>query len=157
MSRGARAPTAGKLRRTKGAVSPVVAEVLMVSITIVLVGALAYYLMGLQQTGETFEPTLGTRLTRGSGQWILEIVSGKSAAVSTRIQVVNPTTGASTFSSGVQESSPYFRFNDNNENLYVDGGDTILLNETAGFVEEGFKLLLISEKSVLAGPIVLKA
>lgn len=157
MSRGAWAPTAGKLRRTRGAVSPVVAEVLMVSITIVLVGALTYYLMGLQQTGETYEPALGTRLTRGSGQWILEIVSGKSAAAGTRIQLVNSSTGASTFSSSILDSSPYFRFNDNNGNLYIDGGDTILLNETAGYVEEGFKLLLISEKSVLAGPIVLRA
>ncbi|MGQ9582416.1 MAG: type IV pilin [Thermoplasmatota archaeon] len=144
-------------RRRSRAVSPVVAEVLMVSITIVMVGILSYYLMSLPHSSETIQPALGTRINRGSGQWTLEVVSGNSEAVSTRIQVVDPATGAATFSSPVRESSPYFRFNDNNANMRVDGGDSFLLNETTGYVEVDFRVLLTIENSILAGPITLIA
>ncbi len=157
MSRGAADRTLRRPRLSGSAVSPVVAEVLMVSITIVMVGLLSYYLMTLPPASESVEPALGTRLSRGSGQWILEVVSGRSAAPQTRIQVVNHTTGAATFSTPVLDSSPYFKYNDNNGNLNVDGGDTFLLNETAGFVEVDFKLLLFKPGSILAGPIRLNA
>lgn len=144
-------------RRRSRAVSPVIAEVLMVSITIVMVGILTYYLMSLPHASETIQSALGTRINRGSGHWTLEVVSGRSEAVSTRIQVVDPATGAATFSSPVQESSPHFRFNDNNANMRVDGGDSFLLNETTGYVEVDFKVLLMTENSILAGPIKLIA
>jgi flagellin-like protein len=135
-------------------VSPIVAEILMVSITIVLTGSLVIYLTSNQnQTGQVAVP-IGTTLEKQStGNWTLTVVNGKTIAINAIIVVKNPDTGVATVNTPITTQSWYYFFNDNNANGYLDGGDVILLNQTAGIIQSGWRLEIVKQEGTLSGPL----
>ena len=136
------------------AVSVIIGEILMVSITIILAGSLIFYLTSMQNQSENLEVPLGTTLEKMSdGNWTLTVVNGKTLANNARLTVKNPNTGAATISSPVTDQSWYFFFNDNNANSFLDSGDIILLNQTAGVIEPGMKLEIVKQAGTLSGPL----
>ena len=143
-------------RNNRLAVSVIVGEILMVSITIVLAGSLVYYLTSSQNQSENIEVPMGTTLEKTSdGNWTLQVVHGKTMANNAILTVKNPTTGAASISAPVTDQSWYFFFNDNNADSLLDAGDIILLNQTAGIIESGWKLEIIKNDGTLSGPLKL--
>jgi hypothetical protein len=140
--------------RDRNAVSAVVGEVLLIGITVVLVGVLTYYLANTHNENQGYSISVGGTLEKTKeGNWTLSIVNGKTNAIDTRIHVVDPSTGVAKFSLPLTVSNGYFYFNDNNLNGYVDGGDIILLNQTAGMIEAGLSLELIKSDNIIYGPV----
>jgi len=140
--------------KDRGAVSPIVAEILMVSITIVLAGTLVIYLTSTQNQTEPAAVPLGTTLEKlSNGNWTLFVVNGKTIANNAILNVKNPNTGAGTVSAPVTAQSWYYVFNDNNANSFLDAGDIILLNQTAGVIESGWKLEIVKQEGTLSGPL----
>jgi hypothetical protein len=126
----------------------------MVSITIVLCGTLIIYLTSTRTDSDNIELPLGTTLEKlGDGNWTLTVVNGKTLAANARLTVKNPATGVAVLSAIVTDSSWYFFFNDNNANLFLDAGDIILLNQTAGVIEPGWKLEIVKQEGTLSGPL----
>ena len=141
-------------RNGRPGVSPIVAEILMVMITLVIVSSLVYYLYTVQPHTSNIDVPLGTTLEKTSqGNWTLTIVRGRTSTVGTSIMVFNPNTGAPSFSTFIKDPSWYFFYNDNDSDSFVDAGDIILLNQTAGVVEPGFKVELVKSGSTLSGPL----
>jgi hypothetical protein len=131
-----------------------VGEILMVSITIILAGSLIIYLLSMQNQSENLEVPLGTTLEKMSdGNWTLTVVNGKTMASNARLTVKNPLTGAATVSTPVTDISWYFNYNDNNANSFLDAGDVILLNQTAGVIESGWRLEIVKQEGTLSGPL----
>jgi hypothetical protein len=136
------------------AVSVIVGEILMVSITIVLAGTLIIYLTSTQNQTDKIEVPLGATIEKNpDGNWTLTIVNGKTDAFNARLTVKNPETGVATISSPVTAQSWYFFFNDNNINSFLDASDVILLNQTAGVIESGWRLEIVKESGTLSGPL----
>jgi len=126
----------------------------MVSITIILAGSLIIYLLSMQNQSENLEVPLGTTLEKMSdGNWTLTVVNGKTMASNARLTVKNPLTGAATVSTPVTDISWYFNYNDNNANSFLDAGDVILLNQTAGVIESGWRLEIVKQEGTLSGPL----
>jgi flagellin-like protein len=140
--------------KDRRAVSPIVAEILMVAITIVLAGTLVIYLTETQNQTEPVAVPLGTTLEKlSTGNWTLMVVSGKTIANNAILIVKNPNTGAATISSPVTSQSWYYFFNDHNVPSFLDAGDIILLNQTAGVIESGWKLEIVKQEGTLSGPL----
>lgn len=138
------------------AVSPIVAEILMVSITIVLAGSLIIYLTSSQNQSENIEVPIGTTLEKmHDGNWTLTVVNGKTMANNARLTVKNPASGVATVSAPITDQSWYFFYNDNNANQYLDPGDVILLNKTAGIIEPSWTLEIVKQSGTLSGPLKL--
>jgi flagellin-like protein len=138
------------------AVSPIVAEILMVSITIILAGSLIIYLTSSQNQSGNIEVPIGTTLEKmHDGNWTLTVVNGKTLANNARLTVKNPANGVATVSSPITDQSWYFFYNDNNANSYLDPGDVILLNQTAGVVVSGWTLEIVKMEGTLSGPLKL--
>lgn len=140
--------------RDRQAVSPIVAEVLMVSITIVLAGTLIIYITSTQNQTEPAAVPIGATLEKMSdGNWTLAIVNGRTMASNARLTIKNPSTGVATVSSCVTEQSWYFMYSDNNANSNLDAGDVILLNQTAGVIQSGWHLEIVKQEGTLSGPL----
>ncbi|MEM2977615.1 MAG: archaellin/type IV pilin N-terminal domain-containing protein, partial [Thermoplasmata archaeon] len=78
-----------KFGRKDEAVSPVIATILMVAITVVLAGVLVVYLQTLPSGGGEVETALGVRVTKTTGgDWIIDITSGSKAASTVTIQCI---------------------------------------------------------------------
>jgi FlaG/FlaF family flagellin (archaellin) len=136
------------------AVSAIVAEILMVSITIVLAGTLIIYLTSTQNQSNDIEVPIGTTLEKlQDGNWTLTVVNGKTLANNARLTVKDPATGAATVSAPITDQSWYFFYNDNNANSYLDASDVILLNQTAGIIQAGWTLEIVKQSGTLSGPL----
>lgn len=136
------------------AVSAVVGEVLLIGITVVLVGVLTYYLANSHNENLGMSISVGGALEKTKdGNWTLSITNGKTNAINTDVQIIDPSSGAARLSQSLTISSGYLFFNDNNLNGYVDAGDVILLNQTAGIVEAGLSLELIKGDNIIYGPV----
>ena len=136
------------------AVSPVVGEVILIGITVVLTGSLVYYIANLHNENLGMSISVGGALEKTKdGNWTLSITNGKTNAINTDLQIIDPSSGAARLSQPLTISSGYFFFNDNNLNGYVDAGDVILLNQTAGIVEAGLSLELIKGENIIYGPV----
>lgn len=141
-------------RRNRKAVSPIVAEVLMVSITIILAGSLIYYLSSSQNQNQNVAVPIGATLEKlPNGNWTLSVVNGKTLASNARLTIKDPATGAATVSNPITDQSWYFFYNDNNANNFLDAGDVILLNQTAGVIESGWKVEIVKQEGTLSGPL----
>jgi flagellin-like protein len=126
-----------RIRKDNKGVSPVIATILMVAITVVLAGVLVVYLQTLPSSGGDVETNLGVRADKASGGgWILNIITGSKNSVDVQIQVVNPATGGNRIvptylavaPGPVDVNNANFVFNDNNNNDKVDAGDTITIS-----------------------------
>jgi flagellin-like protein len=133
-----------RFRKRDEAVSPVIATILMVAITVVLAGVLVVYLQTLPSGGGSVETNLGLRAEKTTtNDWLISVTGGAQAAVSVTMQVVDTATGAivtttlaapGTYNFIISPSTnfgavgtPCGVFNDNNANNKVDAGDSILL------------------------------
>jgi len=142
--------------KDRKAVSAIVGEVLLIGITVVLMGVLVYFLAnthkenlgGLIRIGGTLERTK-------QGNWTLDIINGKTNATNTKLQILDSSTGEAKLSEYMTASSGYFYLNDNNLDGYVDAGDIILLNQTAGIIEAGLSVELIKSDNIIFGPVTI--
>jgi flagellin-like protein len=121
-----------RIRTDKNAVSPVIATILMVAITVVLAGVLVVYLQTLPSGGGDVQTTIGTRCTKNvNGDWLIDITSGNKNAGDVTIQVTNANTGAQVMNCKVTAIVlANGVFNDLNVALKLDAGDSILLRST---------------------------
>ncbi|MEM2869682.1 MAG: archaellin/type IV pilin N-terminal domain-containing protein [Thermoplasmata archaeon] len=119
--------------RKDEAVSPVIATILMVAITVVLAGVLVVYLQTLPSGGGEVETSIGLRVTKSGNDWLVDITSGKKTASTVTLQCIDPTTGAARWSEKVNALTPAnAKWNDNNGDTKLDAGDTILLKAQSG-------------------------
>ncbi|MEM3043620.1 MAG: archaellin/type IV pilin N-terminal domain-containing protein [Thermoplasmata archaeon] len=141
--------------RKDEAVSPVIATILMVAITVVLAGVLVVYLQTLPSGGGEVETALGVRVTKTTGgDWIIDITSGSKAASTVTIQCIDPTTGATDFNKALTDIEPGdnngdAQWNDNNGNSKLDAGDSILLKAT-GACDAGDKIQFLVSGNIVA-------
>ncbi len=134
-----------KIKREDEGVSPVIATILMVAITVVLAATL-YMMLPKSQDTETTEAMSG-RVNEVSDGWVIQIDAGSVAWESDKPMMYNTNTGAShnpsagttisAFNSANSDSGTalnidnsgtdddvYLIFNDNNGNGDIDGGDS---------------------------------
>jgi flagellin-like protein len=84
-----------RIRKDNEGVSPVIATILMVAITVVLAGVLVVYLQTLPTSGGSVETQYGLRVERTSNNdWLITITGGSQIATTVTVQIVDPTTGA---------------------------------------------------------------
>jgi flagellin-like protein len=84
-----------RMRKDNKGVSPVIATILMVAITVVLAGVLVVYLQTLPSSGGNVETNLGLRVERVSnGDWLISVTGGSQVASAVTLQVLDPNTGA---------------------------------------------------------------
>ncbi len=137
-----------RCRKRDEAVSPVIATILMVAITVVLAGVLVVYLQTLPSGGGEVETALGLRATKtAQGNWTIEITSGSKTASSVTLQCVDPNTGQTDFSETLTDMEPGDNnvngvWYDNNGNNKLDAGDSILLHQDGG-ADSGDKIQLL--------------
>jgi flagellin-like protein len=141
-------------RTTRKAVSPVVGEVILIGIVVVLTGSLVYFLAMSQNQNPGFSISVGATVEKTkAGNWTLSITNGKTNAIDTKLQIIDPSSGVAKLSETITTPSGYFFFNDNNQNGAADAGDVILLNQTAGIIEPGLSVELIKADNVIFGPV----
>ena len=140
-----------RYRKNDKAVSPVIATILMVAITVVLAGVLVVYLQTLPQGGGGAENPVGLSVAKNSdGDWLITVSSGGGQALTTvNMVVTDPNTGASVgttlapatkynyplpitaapsyIPSGAAIGAAVGVYNDNNLNQKIDAGDSLLL------------------------------
>ena len=140
-----------RIRTDNKGVSPVIATILMVAITVVLAGVLVVYLQTLPSGGGGVETTLGLRTEKNSdGDWLISVTGGSQGATSVTLQVLDPNTGAivpttltplvtkysyvlpitaapNYIPSGAVVGAAVGAFNDNNNNNKIDAGDSMVL------------------------------
>ena len=134
-----------RYRKNDKAVSPVIATILMVAITVVLAGVLVVYLQTLPSGGGGAENPVGLSAAKNSNaDWLITVSSGGGQALTTvNIQVTDLTTGAIVATTLAPVAPANYNFalapaanwgatptgvyNDNNANNKIDAGDTILL------------------------------
>ncbi|MEM4729546.1 MAG: type IV pilin N-terminal domain-containing protein [Thermoplasmata archaeon] len=137
------------------AVSPVIATILMVAITVVLAGVLVVYLQSLPSGGGEVETALGVRVTKTTGgDWIIEITSGSKAASTVTVQCIDPSTGKKVFAEALtdleqNDNNENAQWNDNNGNNKLDAGDTILI-KASGDAEAGHKIQFLVGGNIVA-------
>ena len=136
-------------------VSPLFGEALFVCIVVVLAGCLSYYIVLDRHHGGPTELPLKAGLERTvKGNWTLTIDRGR--ADKDALLIIKRPPGRVELAVGISMTSWYFVFNDNNGDGYIDAGDIILLNQTAGVVEAGWTVELMSPGiSSLTGPLTL--
>ena len=146
-----------RIRKDNKGVSPVIATILMVAITVVLAGVLVVYLQTLPSGSGDVETNLGVRAEKASGGgWILSIITGSKNSVDVSVQVLNPATGANRFANTplavapgpVDVNDANVQFIDNNANDKVDAGDTIVL-KVAGAAVAGDKVQLLKSGNII--------
>lgn len=160
-----------RYRKNDKAVSPVIATILMVAITVVLAGVLVVYLQTLPQGGGGAENPVGLSVAKNSaGDWLITVSSGGGQALTAvNIQITDPNSGAivactlagppATYNFALGPAAnwgatPVGVYNDNNGNSKIDAGDSILLyNLDAGHLDgknlAGMKVqLLKGENSI---------
>ncbi len=122
-----------RIRKDNKGVSPVIATILMVAITVVLAGVLVVYLQTLPSGGGDVETTLGLRVEKtAGGDALISITGGAKTASAVTIQCIDPATGIQSFTHPltdieVGDAHADAQWNDNNINSKLDAGDTVLI------------------------------
>jgi len=146
-----------RYRKNESAVSPVIATILMVAITVVLAGVLVVYLQTINVDSGVKPETIGVRLERtDEGNWTMRIVQGETALSGIVVQVTNPSTGSVVVGGSLTAISPYYSLRDNSLPGHLNAGDVVLFNQTANFVQEGYTVSLIKGGGTLVAPTVLR-
>ncbi|MEW5760170.1 MAG: type IV pilin N-terminal domain-containing protein [Candidatus Thermoplasmatota archaeon] len=113
-------------------VSPVIATILMVAITVVLAGVLIVYLPTLQKT-EKAKPTVSFRVTvKDNGDWKVTIEGGKLAWGNMQLVIRNDTVGKKVDLSGSSLQTASGNVTTDNGGSVVtffDGGDAITITK----------------------------
>jgi flagellin-like protein len=140
-----------RYRKNDKAVSPVIATILMVAITVVLAGVLVVYLQTLPQGAGSVETNIGIRAEKiangTTNDSLITITTGSAKTTDMSVVVTNPTTGAQAVrktmtSPFATQANADVDFNDNNGNGKIDAGDTILVHGTGvGFSDYKFSLV----------------
>ncbi len=124
------------LKRNEEGVSPVIATILMVAITVVLAATLYVMVSDIGGDSDTTE-ALGGSMDDKSDGWLININKGSVDWDANDIELYNTSSGAS--ETGSEGDAPgvhtnltftfdgeamYIHFNDNNDNDQLDGGDS---------------------------------
>jgi flagellin-like protein len=165
--------TINRYRNNKKAVSPVIATILMVAITVVLAGVLVVYLQTLPSSGGSVETNLGLRIEKVSnGDWLISVTGGSQVATAVTLQVLDPNTGAIVATTSAGPTTYNFAvfpvanwgagaasvgtFNNNNGGATVklDAGDTMVLYSAlhagvAGKDISGMKVQFLKGASII--------
>lgn len=153
-----------RYRKNDQAVSPVIATILMVAITVVLAGVLVVYLQTLPQGAGNVETNLGIRVEKVSNSsvagtyksdWVVTVTTGSAKTTDMSSMLVNAQTGTQVakrsmptpFANGYNAD---FDYNDNNGNGKIDAGDTILAHSGSSVDYSGFKFSLVRGDNTLA-------
>ncbi len=137
-----------RIRKDNKGVSPVIATILMVAITVVLAGVLVVYLQTLPSSGGDVETNLGLRVDKNGADWTISVITGSKPASDVTMQVINTATGAQVYTHVIGTVDALnFVFNDNNANTKVDAGDTILLKDLAA--DAGQKVQFLKGSSII--------
>ena len=139
-----------RIRKDNKGVSPVIATILMVAITVVLAGVLVVYLQTLPSGGGDVQTTIGTRCTKNvNGDWLIDITSGNKNAGDVTIQITNPTTGAQLMSCKVTAiAAADGQYNDLNQANKLDAGDSILLLDSGAAIVGAKVTFLIGDNVI---------
>jgi flagellin-like protein len=120
-----------RYRKNDKAVSPVIATILMVAITVVLAGVLVVYLQTLPQGGGGAENPVGLSVQRSGIDWLISVSSGGGQALGDVTMVVtNATSGASAANVKLNALGADGTYNDNNADSKLNSGDSLLLKYT---------------------------
>jgi flagellin-like protein len=142
-----------RIRKDNKGVSPVIATILMVAITVVLAGVLVVYLQTLPSSGGDVETNLGLRCEKNGADWLISIISGSKTAADVTLQVIDPATGAATrtrvVTTLVGGADVDGMFNQNNGGTKLDAGDTILIHSQAGIIAAGYKVQFLKGSSII--------
>ena len=141
-----------RYRKNDKAVSPVIATILMVAITVVLAGVLVVYLQTLPQGGGGAENPVGLSVAKSGSDWLISVSSGGGQnTADVTLQVTSISTGASVLNVKVASIlSANGTYNDNNADGKINSGDTLLLKTTAGGPVAGMRVQLLKGESVIA-------
>jgi len=132
------------MRKNEEGVSPVIATILMVAITVVLAAVLYVMVLGLGTTG-TITPTIGTNKgsTSNAVTWTVSAISGGAQILKNDVYVQVKYASNGTFAiqtvilSGVGGASGThgFTYSSASTGNYISVGDTFSLSKTAGFTQ----------------------
>jgi flagellin-like protein len=130
------------MRKDGSAVSPVIATILMVAITVVLAAVLYVMVLGLGTTG-TITPTIGTNKgsTSTAVTWTVSAISGGSNILKTDVYVQVKYASNGTFAitttllSTASTTHGFLYSSASGTGLYISVGDTFSLSKTAGFTQ----------------------
>jgi len=121
-----------RIRKDNKGVSPVIATILMVAITVVLAGVLVVYLQTLPSSGGNVETTLGLRCEKVTDGWLISITNGEKLASSVTLLETSPATGVTVYTHTVSVADANnFVWNNPGANTKLDAGDSILLRSTS--------------------------
>jgi flagellin-like protein len=145
-----------RYRKNDKAVSPVIATILMVAITVVLAGVLVVYLQTLPQGGGGAENPVGLSVQKNTvGNWLISVSSGGGQNLGdVSLSVTNAQTGVSVLSCKLNVIPVADgNYNDNDGNTKINSGDSfVLINNTAvppGVCVAGMKVQLLKGESVV--------
>ena len=97
----------------------------------------------------------GLRTEKASDtDWLVDITGGSQVSADITLVVINPSTGASTYSKSVSSllpasNDPDATFNDNNKNNRLDAGDSLLLKGAGGHFLAGYKVQLLKGNMIV--------
>jgi flagellin-like protein len=145
-----------RIGKNERAVSPVIATILMVAITVVLAGVLVAYLNNISPPNKPGQ-TIGVRVDKtAGGDWLVSVDLGELSASSTTVQVMT-VDGKTTVNAALNNATQTdFTWNDNNANGKMDAGDTVFLKAVKGSppaanpnMQAGYKFRLVSGGSLV--------
>jgi len=141
-----------RIRKNDKGVSPVIATILMVAITVVLAGVLVVYLQTLPSGAGAVDTQLGLRTEKVATGWLISITGGKQAATDVTYLETNPGTGVRVQTWAVSALAVADgTFNDANANGKIEPGDSILVLNVAagGRAVAGDKVQFLKGESVI--------
>ena len=140
-----------RYRKNDKAVSPVIATILMVAITVVLAGVLVVYLQSLPQGSQGAENPVGLSPSKNTdGNWLISVNSGGGQNLGdVTLSITNATSGASVLSVKLNAIAVADgTYNDNNGDQKINSGDSLLLlNPGAHTVAAGMTVKLLKGDS----------
>ncbi len=149
------------VRKDEQGVSPVIATILMVAITVVLAAVLYVMVSGLIGTGTNTPNSIGILRTSSGGNWILT-VSGTTGTM-TAAQVfmtISKSDGTATNTTNVALTaltmgSNGAKYQPAGTSGNVAAADTILLSQTAWPAANGYRVTMTYSSSIVYGPATL--
>ncbi len=149
------------VRTDEQAVSPVIATILMVAITVVLAAVLYVMVSGLIGTGTNAPNSIGILRSSSGGNWILTVSGTTGTMTASQVfMTIAKSDGTSTNTTNVALTVLSFT---NNGAKYQPAGnsgnvaaaDTILLSQTAWPAANGYRVTLTYGSSIVYGPATL--
>jgi flagellin-like protein len=129
------------MRKNEDGVSPVIATILMVAITVVLAAVLYVMVLGLGTTG-TITPTIGTNKgsTSNAVTWTVSAISGGAQILKTDVYVQvkyasNGTFAIQTVALATASTTHGMTYSAASSGNYISVGDTFALSKTAGYAQ----------------------